>query len=161
MQRVPRSGWTAMGLSLALLMAASTPAIAQHAGAKDKHAQSDDATPEVAGQTAAVDPASGKLRALTPEEARALAEGISRYVNQSTEGLVQERHADGSVSLVYDERFESVLLARAAVDGKPETRCVNTADEAAAFLGAKSAKAKPAKKAAKKAAVGAPVLEEK
>ena len=119
--------------ALALVMVAASPALAQHAGKKDKATHTDEAA-DVAGLTAAVDPATGKLRSLTAEEARVLLDGISRYVDQSSAGLVEQHYSDGSASVDLDERFQSVVMARAGADGKAETRCVTTISEARSFL---------------------------
>jgi hypothetical protein len=145
--------------ALALLLAAASPALAQHAAKKDHAAPSDDAA-EVTGLTAAVDPATGKLRALTPEEARALLDGISRYVDQSSDGLAQQNYSDGSASIDLDERFQSVVVARAGADGKAAARCVTSLAEANSFRAVRDGEAKtaPSGKRAKIAAKRIPVV---
>jgi len=76
-----------------------------------------------------------QIRPLTQEEAQQMAEGLKKLVNQSTEGLQQVRHADGSVSMDLQGRFQSVVLARKADDGKVAQSCVDNPASAAAFLG--------------------------
>ena len=71
---------------------------------------------------------------LTPEEAQKMAAGIQQLVSQSTEGLVQVRHPDGSVSMDLQGRFQNVLMAKKEADGKLSQACVNDVDAAAAFL---------------------------
>jgi hypothetical protein len=74
---------------------------------------------------------------LTPEEARKLTEGIKPMVNQSTEGLVEVKHPDGSVSMDLQGRFQNVSVARKEADGTVTQSCVNNIAAATAFFGAK------------------------
>ena len=76
-----------------------------------------------------------QIRPLTQEEAQQLAEGIKNLVNQSTEGLNQVQHADGSVSMDLQGRFQNVTLARKTSDGNVVQSCVDNRESAAAFLG--------------------------
>jgi hypothetical protein len=71
---------------------------------------------------------------LTPEEARTMANGLRPLVNDSTDGLVQVRHASGAVSLDLEGRFQDVILARKDANGKVTNGCVNNPEAAAAFL---------------------------
>jgi hypothetical protein len=77
----------------------------------------------------------GQVRPLTQEEAQKLAEGIKEIVNQSTDGLKSVRHADGSVSMDLEGRFQSVALAKRDEDGKLVMSCVDNRQSAAAFFG--------------------------
>jgi hypothetical protein len=105
------------------------------------------------GQLVAVDRQSGKARGLTAEEAAHLAEGLRQLVNQSSEGLVQVRRQDGSVSMDLQGRFQSVMVAKKEADGKITQGCVDNVDVAAAFFeidpalidGAQATGAAPAK----------------
>jgi hypothetical protein len=131
-------------LHAALLIA--TPALAQHAARHDDASRAKEADePAGAGQAAAFDRSTGRLRALTAEEARGLV-ATEPGLQQSDAGLVQVQHADGTVSMDLEDRFQEVLLAKTAPDGAVDARCVTTAEEAKAFLGAPS-KARPPKKA--------------
>lgn len=142
---------TASWLAVALAFCASAPALAQHAGKHDQasaaKAADEEVAVEIAGQTASVDPKTGQLRALSADEAKALMEGISRYVDQSGDGLIPVYHASGAVSIDLDERFQSVSIARTTTDGKVATRCVGSGEEAEAFLSATQVAGKPAAKA--------------
>jgi hypothetical protein len=91
-------------------------------------------TSNSAGQTVVVDRQTGQQRPLTPDEARTLAEGIKQLVNQSTEGLVQVRQANGAVSMDLQGRFQNVLLAKKEADGTVTQSCVDNVDSAAAFF---------------------------
>jgi hypothetical protein len=147
-------------MSTKLLMAASglaalllaSPAVAQHAGKHDavskaKEADQPDAD-SAAGSTAAFDTATGKLRALTREEARALIDAMAPSLNQSAEGLSPVLHPDGTVSMDLQGRFESVSLARVRTDDSVATRCVSTVGETEQFLGV-DPKARPSSTARK------------
>jgi len=57
----------------------------------------------------------------------------SHLLNKSTEGLVEERHADGSVSVDLQGRFEHVTVARKNQDGTVSQSCVDNPRAAAAF----------------------------
>lgn len=72
---------------------------------------------------------------LTAEDAQKLGAGLKDLVNQSTEGLVEVKHADGSVSLDQQGRFQSVTVARINKDGSITQSCVDNPQAAAAFFG--------------------------
>jgi len=91
-------------------------------------------TTNEAGLVVVLDRDTGKARPLTPDEASRLAAGIRQLVNQSTEGLVQVRRADGSVSMDLQGRFQNVLLAKKEDDGSIVQACVDNVDAAAAFF---------------------------
>lgn len=76
-----------------------------------------------------------QIRPLTQEEAQQMAEGLRELVNQSSEGLKQVQHADGSVSMDLQGRFQSVALAKRTADGGVTQSCVDNPEAAAAFLG--------------------------
>lgn len=76
-----------------------------------------------------------QIRPLTQEEAQQLAEGIKNLVNQSTDGLKQVQHLDGSVSLDLQGRFQNVALAKKTDDGTVAQSCVDNPESAAAFFG--------------------------
>jgi uncharacterized membrane protein YdfJ with MMPL/SSD domain len=98
------------------------------------HPRKNYVTINAAGQTVAVDGQTGQARPLTPEEAQRLAQGIEELVNQSTEGLVQVHHADGSVSIDLQGRFQNVAVAKINADGTISQSCVDNTDSAAAFF---------------------------
>ena len=101
-------------------------ALAQHAG--KGHGHDNDASAARVG----VD-GSGRLRALTPEEARELVAGMARFVDQSDVGLKSKQLPFG-VMVDLEDRFQSVSLARLAGDGKVVTQCVGGVGEALDFL---------------------------
>ena len=111
---------------VAACLLAST-AYAQHAGKGHGH-DNDSSNAARVG----VD-GSGRLRALSPEEARELVAGMARFVDQSDAGLKSTQLPFG-VMLDLEDRFQSVSLARLAGDGTVVTRCVGGAGEALDFL---------------------------
>ena len=100
-----------------------------------KKTQGNFVTVRVAGQDVQVDSQTGKMKPLTPEEAQKLAAGLKEMVNQSTEGLVQEYHPDGSVSMDLKGRFQNVAVARVNQDGSVTQSCVDNPQAAGAFFG--------------------------
>ena len=92
-------------------------------------------TVKVAGQEVEVDSQTGQIKQLTPDEARKLAAGLKQIVNQSTEGLVEAQHADGSVSTDLEGRFQNVTVARVNNDGSVTQSCVDSPQTAGAFFG--------------------------
>lgn len=92
------------------------------------------ATLKVGGQDITVDGRTGEIKPLTQEEAQAMVAGISKMVNQSTEGLAQVQNADGSVSLDLEDRFQNVTIARQNQDGTLSTACVDNTKSAARFF---------------------------
>jgi hypothetical protein len=92
-------------------------------------------TVKVAGQDVEVDSQTGQMKELTPEEKQRLAAGLKQMVNQSTEGLVQVQHADGSVSMDLEGRFQNVTVARVNKDGSVSQSCVDSPQAAGAFFG--------------------------
>ena len=89
---------------------------------------------QVAGQEVEVDSQTGQIRELTPEEARKLAAGLKELANQSTEGLEQVQHADGSVSMDLKGRFQNVTVARVNDDGSVTTSCIDNPQAGAEFF---------------------------
>lgn len=103
--------------------------------AKSPDASPDMVTVNVAGQDVQVNGKTGQIKPLTQEEARKLAAGLKQMVNQSTEGLVQVRHTDGSVSMDLEGRFQNVTVARVNKDGSISQSCVDNPQAAGAFFG--------------------------
>jgi hypothetical protein len=89
---------------------------------------------KVAGQEVEVDSQTGKLRQLTPDESQRLAEGLKRMINKSSEGLEEVQHADGSVSMNLQGRFQNVTVVRVNDEGVTQS-CVDNPQAAGAFFG--------------------------
>ena len=77
----------------------------------------------------------GQIKPLTPEEAQKLAAALKELANQSTDGLQQIRHADGSVSMDLQGRFQNVAIAKRNEDGTVSQSCVDNPQAGAAFFG--------------------------
>ena len=92
-------------------------------------------TRRIGGQDIQIDTQTGQVKPLTPQEAQKLAEGLAPMLDRSTDGLVQVRHADGSVSMDLQGRFQDVAGARVNSDGIVEQSCVNNPQAAAKFFG--------------------------
>ena len=92
-------------------------------------------TVKVAGRDVQVDPQTGQIKQMSPEEAQKLAAGLKTMLNKSTDGLVRERHADGSVSMDLKGRFQNVAVARMNADGTLEQACIDDPEKAAKFFG--------------------------
>ena len=144
-KRTPRLKLTTVLVAVALLtIAAVTVVSRQKAGATGADIaernvpvvnKSNFVKVKVAGQDLEVDSQTGKIRPLTPEEAQKLAAGLKDMVNQSTEGLEQVQHEDGSVSMDLKGRFQNVAVARVNQDGSISQSCVDNPQGAGAFFG--------------------------
>lgn len=82
-----------------------------------------------------LDSQTGQVRPLTQEEAQRLAAGLKELANQSTDGLQSVRHADGSVSMDLQGRFQNVAVAKLDEDGKLTQSCIDNPESGAAFFG--------------------------
>lgn len=78
--------------------------------------------------------ANGKVKAPTPEEIQKIAKDTDNNLSHSTKGLVVVKREDGSRFVDLQDRFQSVSLAKVGADGKVQTECVNSKDEAKKFL---------------------------
>ena len=76
----------------------------------------------------------GDARPLTQEEAQRLANGLAPMLDNSTDGLTQVQHADGSVSMDLEGRFQNVTVARVNSDGTLDQSCVDNPRAAAKFF---------------------------
>lgn len=92
-------------------------------------------TRRVAGQDIQVDTQTGEIKPLTPQEAQQLANGLAPMLDNSTDGLVQVHHADGSVSMDLQGRFQNVTVVKMNTDGTIEQGCVDNPRAAAKFFG--------------------------
>jgi hypothetical protein len=99
-----------------------------------EEATRDSVTLNEAGQAVHFGSQSGQVKRMTAEEAEKLAAGLKRLVNQSTEGLVEVRHPDGSVSLSLDDHFQNVTVARINDNGSVSQSCVDNPQAAGAFF---------------------------
>ncbi|HEX8501407.1 MAG TPA: hypothetical protein VF659_12565 [Pyrinomonadaceae bacterium] len=89
-------------------------------------------TVEVGGRKLRVNAQTLQQGPLTQEQSEQIADALKD--NKSTEGLVEVRHEDGSVSMDLQGRFQSVTLAKRNDDGTVSTACVDTPEAARSFL---------------------------
>ena len=141
-----RYRWPLMvGLAIVLVAIGAITVISRQQGANAKSSAPLQAKPvaknqryvnvKVAGQNVQVDPQTGRISPMSPEDARRMAEGLRSMLNKSTDGLVQEQHADGSVSMDLQGRFQNVAVARVEADGTVTQSCIDQPQQAAAFFG--------------------------
>lgn len=141
----PPARGTLAAVSVALSLLAAVPAVAHDApGAHSAQPTKGEitlssqprtyVTANEAGMVIAIDRETGKARPLTLDERQRLVDGIRQLISQSTDGLVQVRHADGSVSMDLQGRFQSFMLAKREDDGSLSQACVDSPDDAAAFF---------------------------
>ncbi len=91
-------------------------------------------TRRVGNQDLHIDTQGGEIKPLTAEEAQKLANGLAPMLDDSADGLVQVKHADGSVSMDLEGRFQNVTVARVTADGTIEQSCVDNPRAAAKFF---------------------------
>lgn len=91
-------------------------------------------TRRVGNQDIQIDTQSGQVKPLTAQEAQKLANGLAPMLDDSADGLVQVRHADGSVSMDLQGRFQNVTVARVSADGTIDQSCVDNPRAAAKFF---------------------------
>ena len=70
---------------------------------------------------------------LTQSDRDALAGGLKDMIDQSTEGLAEIHHKDGSVSVNIEDRFQSVTVAKDD-NGRLSQSCVDNPQAAGAFF---------------------------
>ena len=92
-------------------------------------------TVKVAGRDVQINPQTGQIKPMTPEKAQEIAELLKSRLNKSTDGLVQVRNPDGSVSMDLQGRAQNVMLVRTNTDGTVEQSCVDEPLAGAEFLG--------------------------
>jgi hypothetical protein len=91
-------------------------------------------TRRVGNQDLQIDTQSGEVKPLTAEEAQKLANGLAPMLDDSADGLVSVKHADGSVSMDLQGRFQHVTVARVTPEGTLEQSCVDNPRAAAKFF---------------------------
>ena len=74
---------------------------------------------------------------LTQDQSQQIADALKD--NKSTDGLVQVQHADGTVEMDLQGRFQNVMLAKKNDDGSVSEACVDSPEAASAFLQNKDA----------------------
>lgn len=89
-------------------------------------------TVEVGGRKVRVNAQSLQQGPLTQEQSQQIADQLEG--NKMTDGLVEEKRADGTVAVDLQGRFQNVVLAKRNDDGTVSSACVDTPESAGAFL---------------------------
>lgn len=89
-------------------------------------------TVDVGGKKIRVNALALQQGPLTKDEAQRIADALKD--NKSTAGLVEVRHADGTVEMDLQGRFQDVVIAKKNDDGTLSTACVDNSEAASAFL---------------------------
>lgn len=89
-------------------------------------------TVEVGGRKVRVNALTLQQGPLSQADAQQLAEQLEG--NKTSDGLVQEKHEDGTVAVDLQGRFQNVTMAKKNDDGTVSAACVDTPEAAGAFL---------------------------
>jgi len=100
----------------------------------------------VGGVQVAIDPATGHIRPLTPDESRALAQALDRNLTRDVDALTIVEMPDGSRVINLLDSFQDEAVAVKNRHGKVTVHCVNTKAQADALMAAAEADAGPAGK---------------
>lgn len=151
-----RAALAALALGLALTIPAAAQTAAEPDAEDGEAAQAPEAATAVAtpeaqetpalgdavlhGMQVVIDSETGKLRAPTPAEARAMSISLKSLVNRSTKGLYSVTQVDGTVSLDLQGRFRNVAKATVRSDDAVELDCLTAEDGEPSAAHAKHAK---------------------
>jgi hypothetical protein len=113
---------------------ASAPKPAETAKAKSPTATQGTVTRAIGNVTVTIDPATGKIRPPTAQEAQALAVQLQHMLSRETENLVVIQREDGTQMVGLDDSFQEVAMASIDVRGKIRLHCVNDPEQAMAIL---------------------------
>ena len=116
-----RVQWRAAALGLALAALAAGTASAE----KARRGEAAPAREVVSGAQIAIDPATGKLRAPSPEEARELGREFGVLRARATGPVRLIKHANGGLTAEVPEQFENYSVATIGADGKLVFGCVD------------------------------------
>lgn len=140
-RRLPRISFTSIVVAIAVLAVGAITVVSRQKLSSNQ-TQSLTAKPagsdfvsKAAGQDVHFHTQDEQIGELTPEEAQKIAGGLRQLVNQSSEGLVEIQHADGSVSVNLDDHFQNVTVARVNRNGSLAQSCVDNPLAAGAFFG--------------------------
>jgi len=135
----------AAALACALMLAGVATAVAKYnsksveptaavAAVADAPAKASDkyVTVEVGGKKVRVNAQTLQQGPLTQEQSQQMADALEG--NKSTEGLVEVQHADGTVTVDLQGRFQNVVMAKRNDDGSVSNACVDNPEAAKSFL---------------------------
>jgi len=122
--RRARLAMLVLGVTGALMMSGPDRLSAQSSN------RGDDAAVTLAGRKIRIDRTTGKLRELSPQEARALVSTLTTMTTRTE----QAAEKPSGATLVQMTGFDHVLVGRPNADGTVDVVCVSSLDEAVAFL---------------------------
>jgi ribosomal protein L25 (general stress protein Ctc) len=108
------------------------PARAEHNSVAPAPSAAGFVTVEVGGKKISVNAKTLQQGPLTQEQSQQIADALEG--NKSTDGLVEVKHEDGTVSMDLQGRFQNVMIAKKNDDGSVSTACVDTPEAARSFL---------------------------
>lgn len=88
----------------------------------------------IGNQQVSVDPATGRLRPPTPEEAQLLAEQLQHFLDHDPEGLQVVQLPDGTYMMDLQDTFQDAVMATKDHKGKVSLHCVNSYEQAQKLL---------------------------
>jgi len=100
----------------------------------------------VGGVKVAIDPQTGHITPLTPEEAQALAQSLDRNVSRDTDDLTVVQLPNGAFMVNLQDTFQDEAIATKDRRGKVTLHCVNTKAQADALVAGAAAESGPAGK---------------
>jgi hypothetical protein len=123
--KAARIAMLGIGLAAAISMPAGRRVSAQQTNSAE------DASVTLAGRKIRIDKNTGKLRDLSPQEARELVATLTAMTSRLEQPIAD---APGGWSLDQLQGFDHVLVGRPNDDGSVEVRCVSSLEEAVSFL---------------------------
>jgi len=102
-------------------------------------------TVQVAGVSVEIDEQTGRLRTPTPAQSRELAGALQNMFASAKSAHQVVTRADGTISLVLDERYANFSIALIDKEGKLSTSCVSGAEQTQAVLDESDAAQQPEK----------------
>jgi hypothetical protein len=102
-------------------------------------------TVQVAGVSVQIDEQTGRLRTPTPARSWELAGALQKMFASAKSAHQVATRADGTISLVLDERYANFSIALIDEEGKLSTSCVSGAEQSLAVLDESDAAQQPDK----------------
>lgn len=129
----------AIGAVVSALAAGNVPQAARAASPKAAAAAPQVTANPSGGLTVSIDPRTGRIRPITPQEARQLVAGMSHLFSRAITAKDVAQYADGTISVDLSGSFQNVYLARLNPDGSVGQACVDNAAAAYEFFAANAA----------------------
>lgn len=140
-RKLPRISFTSLVVAIAVLAVGAITVVSRQKLSTNQTSSVEAKTangrlaPNAAAKDVHFEIQDDQVQKRSPEDAQKLAGGLGQLVNQSTEGLVEVHHADGSVSVNLADHFQNVTVARVNSNGSVAQSCVDNPVAAGAFFG--------------------------